>query len=326
MNDTIADHKRWVIVTGGRGFIGSHLVELLLAEGQSVISIDTAAPMMVQKPQLQEVQCDLRDRPTMEAVFADNDIWCVYDLASFTEVDLDRAAYRRNVEATEAMTSYLSGRPHIKYIFYSTQFVHRVPNTLPSSDTDYHPIEAYGESKVLSEKEIYRALPRDQFLVLRPTYIWGPGLVRFRDGLIKNLRKGRMLISSSHTLKRSYGYVETVVRQTFEFSKLDFAKLPQKAYYITDAPIEMSVFCDNLIHAMGDGRYHKAPSLLIRTLGQIGNILKKFGLPAPINATQARELTTDFPVPSQRTFDLIAAKTDYPIAAAKTVEWAGEVH
>ncbi|MCT2398071.1 NAD-dependent epimerase/dehydratase family protein [Novosphingobium mangrovi (ex Huang et al. 2023)] len=326
MTSPETSNGRSAIVTGGRGFIGTHLVDLLLQEGCSVISIDTVAPNHSPDPLLQEIQADLRDRSAMEAVFADNDIWCVYDLASFTEVDLDRTAYRRNVEATEAMVSYVSKRPGIKYIFYSTQFVHRVPDTLPSNDTDYRPIEAYGESKVLSEKEIYRVLPRDQFLILRPTYVWGPGLARFRDGLIKNLRKGRMLISSSRTLKRSYGYVETVARQTFEFSKLNFASLPHKAYYVTDAPIEMSTFSDHLIDAIGEGKYHKVPVPLIRLLGSVGNVMKRFGLPAPVNATQARELTTDFPVPSQRTFELTSAQTDYAVAAAKTVSWAGEAH
>ncbi|QVM83710.1 NAD-dependent epimerase/dehydratase family protein [Novosphingobium decolorationis] len=314
----------WVMVTGGRGFIGTHLVRLLLEKGLRVVSVDTVEPSSSPPEGLTDVQCDLRDRARMEAVFAAHPFACVYDLASFTEVDLDRAAYRRNVEATEAMVSYLAPRPQIKYIFFSTQFVHRVAETLPASDTDYHPVEAYGESKVLSEKTIYAGLPKEQFLILRPSYIWGPGLHRFRDGLLKNLRKGRMLVSNSRALKRSYGYVETVACQAYCFSQLDFAALPHKVYYVTDPPIALSEFCDYLTSAMGEGRYHKVPSRLIRLLGVAGNAMKKLGLPAPINGTQARETTTAFPVPTSRTTDLVPCRTDYASAAKKTAAWAGE--
>jgi nucleoside-diphosphate-sugar epimerase len=313
---------QWMLVTGGRGFIGSHLVEHLLGSGRRVIAVDIVPVAGQAREGLRELQCDIRDAAAMADLFRQYDVDTVIDLASFTEVDLDAAAYRRNVEATDAMTGCLAGQPHCKYLFYSTQFVHRIAGRGPVDEHDYHPVEAYGESKVLSERLIHERLPRDRFLILRPSYIWGPGLARFRDGLLKNLRKGRMLVPNDPSLRRSYGYVKTIAAQTAEFARRDFNSLTHKVYYLTDEPIALSTFCDHLLEAMGTGGYHKVPGWLIRFLGAAGDFGRRLGMPAPINSTQARELVTDFPVPWRRSLELATVRTDYTIAARETVVWA----
>jgi hypothetical protein len=113
-----------------------------------------------------------------------------------------------------------------------------------------------------------------------------------------------------------------VAAQTAAFAELDFAALPRKVYYLTDEPVALSAFCDRLLAAMDEGGYRKVPAGLIRALGAAGGAARRLGLPAPINPTQARELVTDFPVPWQRTLDLVPPRTDYAAAARQTVAWA----
>lgn len=319
---TTTECPRTVLVTGGRGFIGSYLVKKLVREGLKVVSLDLVPAWDENEPLLTEVEVDLRDTGELRKVFEAYTFDCIYDLASFTEVGLSYGSYRRNVDATESIISVLADYPDCKYIFYSTQFVHRRPGLLPATDEEYHPIEPYGASKVESEKVIRSRLPLSQFLILRPTYIWGAGLERFKAGLIKNLLKRRMLISSDPKLRRSYGYVETVAEQTFKFSCLCFADLPHKVYYITDAPIAMKDFCDELLKALNGGAYRQVPTPVLRLMGAAGELMSRLGLPAPIRAVQARELTTDFPVPYERTLDITKSVTDYQTAMRDVAIWA----
>jgi nucleoside-diphosphate-sugar epimerase len=207
-------------------------------------------------------------------------------------------------------------------VFYSTQFVFRVAGVLPSSDHDYNPFDFYGESKVQSEILIKNSLPSEQFLILRPTYIWGPGLDRFRDGLLYRLLRGQLIISNDPQVKRYYGYVETIAGQTLDLARLSFAELPHKVYYISDDAINLSEFCFHFISALGKGKVWSAPAKLIRGLGALGGVISWAGLRPPISPVQARELTTNFPVPIEPTLKLTKWITDLPSAAAKMVAWA----
>jgi nucleoside-diphosphate-sugar epimerase len=209
-----------------------------------------------------------------------------------------------------------------RYIYYSTQSVFRKPDCIPSSDVDYAPIDPYGEAKVKSEELIHSLLPRNKFLILRPTYIWGPGHTGFRNGLLYRLLKAHLIISNNPNIKRYYGYVETIAAQTLALSRLSFVDLPRKVYYISDDAIGLSDLCGYLVSALGRGKAWSAPPSLIKLLGTIGTLNAKLGLPAPINSIQARDLTTNFPVPIEPTLSLTECVTDLTSAAAKTVSWA----
>jgi hypothetical protein len=57
-------------------------------------------------------------------------------------------------------------------------------------------------------------------------------------------------------------------------------------------------------------------------MGLVGGIMAKLGLPSPINPMQARELTTNFPIPIQFTINEMGFVTNYKKAARHTVKWA----
>ena len=312
-----------VMVTGGRGFIGTHLVDLLVRNGLTVFSVDTKPKIASGAEGVVDVVGDLRDKHLMKDLFSNAKFDCVFDLASLTEGGLHSFAYRRNIEQTECIIEHCLRYNVHKYLFYSTQFVFRNADVIPCGDDDYAPTDAYGESKVKCEQIIKQRLPKDGFLILRPTYVWGPGLERFRDGLLYRLLKGQLIISNNPDLKRYYGYVETVAAQTLALSRLSFTELPKKVYYISDDAIRLSEFCNQLLVALGRGRAWPAPAVLIRLMGDVGALMSKFGLRAPITPLQARELTTNFPVPVDPTLQLTRCVTDLPAAAAKTVAWAG---
>jgi hypothetical protein len=173
-----------------------------------------------------------------------------------------------------------------------------------------------------SEELIKSRLSPDKFLIMRPTYIWGPGCERFRDGLLYRLLKEQLIIPNDPDIRRYYGYVETIVSQTLALSSSSFIHLPKKVYYVSDAAINVGELCKYLILALGRGKVRTAPAWFIRMLGNTGALISKLGFHAPINPVQARELTKNFPVPIEPTLTLTRCFTDLRSAAAKTVRWA----
>jgi UDP-glucuronate 4-epimerase len=83
-----------VLVTGGAGFIGSHLCERLLARGASVVCLDNFDPYYspevkrrnIQKSlkdkRFQLVECDIRDKDKLGRVFAEHSFSGVVHLAA----------------------------------------------------------------------------------------------------------------------------------------------------------------------------------------------------------------------------------------------------
>lgn len=324
MNSNANTHKRF-LVTGARGFIGTHLVDALARSGSVVTAVDTA-PLKknIGGTNITHVVGDVRDREKMQEIFGESRFDCVFDLASFAEVGHPGRSYQRNIEQTRAMIDYCQSYQIEKYLFFSSQFVFRKPGLLPASEQDFAPVDAYGESKMQSEILVRESLPLDRWIILRPTYIWGPGLARFRDGLLYRLIKGQMLVGSDPKIVRYYGYVKTIVNQTIALARHPFSELPSKVYYLSDEAIHLSDFCAELIRAAGTGRTRHVPNWVIRLGGNAGSLSAFVGGPSPINAMQARELTTNFPVPVSRTLALTNIETNLPEAAAETIAWASE--
>jgi dTDP-L-rhamnose 4-epimerase len=82
-----------ILITGGAGFIGSHLADGLIANGDDVTVLDLLHPQVhgeAQKipdylnPKITLVQADIRDRVALKSVLAEKTI--VYHFASYTGV------------------------------------------------------------------------------------------------------------------------------------------------------------------------------------------------------------------------------------------------
>lgn len=269
-----------------------------------------------------DIEVDTRDSAGLRDIFARFEVSTIFDLASITEVMLPKSEYVPNVEMTQSMVECVLRFDIEKYVFYSTQLVFRKEGALPASDHDYYPIDDYGESKIQSEQWIRSNVPEDRWLILRPTYIWGEGQRRFRDGFLYRLAKGQLMLPMAGNLLRYYGYVGTVCEQTAALAARPFAELPSRTFYLSDKPISMRKFCEYFLTALGGGRVWPVPAPILRALGCVGDVAGAAGVPFPIRALQANEMTRNYPVPIEATLAIAGASTDYRHAASAVVAWA----
>ena len=107
-----------VMVTGGRGFIGAHLVELLSNNNLEVISIDQKERPVKTTDTIIDVVGDLRDRTLMSEIFSAGAFDCIFDLAAISTIGLKPSEYKGNVAQTHAMIEYCLKYDVRKYIYY----------------------------------------------------------------------------------------------------------------------------------------------------------------------------------------------------------------
>ena len=92
----------------------------------------------------------------------------------------------------------------------STQYVYK--NNLvdfPANDDDYNPHTVYGESKKQSEI-ITKKYCLKNWIIIRPTNIWGPFNLNYRNGLFKYMKMNLFFLPAGNLAKKSYGYVGNI--------------------------------------------------------------------------------------------------------------------
>jgi UDP-glucose 4-epimerase len=147
-----------ILVCGGAGYIGSHMVAHLLERNEDVVILDNLEKG--HKDALLGGKLyvgDLRDKEILNRVFTENKIDAVIDFAAYSLVGESMSEplkyFNNNVYGTINLLE--SMKEHgVKYIvFSSTAATYGEPKFIPiTEDSETIPTNAYGESKLLVEK------------------------------------------------------------------------------------------------------------------------------------------------------------------------------
>jgi UDP-glucose 4-epimerase len=153
---------RRILITGGAGFIGSHLVERLASEGDDVHVLDDLSRGRREwlPDGVPVYQADVRDAHSTRKALVEAHPDVVVHLAALHFIpDVDDApelAWQVNVEGTRALLRVLSQRPPKLVLFASTAAVY--PDRLgPISEAcPVAPVDLYGKTKVAAEDLVAR--------------------------------------------------------------------------------------------------------------------------------------------------------------------------
>jgi UDP-glucose 4-epimerase len=219
-----------VLVTGGAGFIGSHLVDALLDRGAEVSMADHLHRSP--KPWFGEALlrgahlyvADLRDLPALRPAFAAARPEVVLHLAAQVDVRQSVADPAFDAQVNVAGTvSVLEAAREVgarRVVMASTAAVYGDPPDLPTSeDAPIAPLSPYGTSKAAAEWYLgqYRRLYGISTLALRMANVYGPrqdplgeaGVVSIFSGLAAS--GGRATIFGDGCQTRDYVFIDDVV-------------------------------------------------------------------------------------------------------------------
>lgn len=163
------------LVTGGAGYIGSHVVQALESAGHSVVVLDRRSPRPgLFGPSVESVAADIRDAQALDAILAGSRWDGVIHLAALKSVAAsiaDPAAYfDSNVAGTLSLLEAMDRAGVGAIVFSSSCAVYGSSDALPiGEETVPHPENPYGESKLLVERMLpwFDAARGIRFLSLR---------------------------------------------------------------------------------------------------------------------------------------------------------------
>lgn len=147
-----------ILVTGGAGYIGSHTVVELLAQGEQVVVVDNlrTGHRSAVAEQARFYEGDIRDRSFLDRVFGENDIEAVIHFAASSlvgeSVQQPLAYYDNNLFGTHSLIGAMEAHGVRKIVFSSTAATYGEPETLPIEESaPTHPENPYGETKLAME-------------------------------------------------------------------------------------------------------------------------------------------------------------------------------
>lgn len=216
------------LVTGGAGFIGSHLVERLLREEVEVLVVDNFSSgrvdnlsSVIGNPHLKVVKGDVRDRSLLEESM--EGVETVFHFAANPEVRVGdpREHFEHNILATFTLLEAMRKKDVNEIVFASSSTVYGEAGVLPTPE-DYgplKPISVYGASKLACEAIIssYTHTYGFKGAALRYANVVGPrnnkGVVY--DFVRKLLRDPtRLVVLGDGTQTKSYIWVEDAIDAT----------------------------------------------------------------------------------------------------------------
>jgi len=226
-----------ILVTGGAGFIGSHVAKKLIERGDSVVIVDNFNDYY--NPQLKEDRVknvlggldfklyrgDIRDQELMEEIFQKEEIDKVVHLAAMAGVRnslKDPLLYEKvNVRGTMILLN-LSVKYKIRnFVYASSSSVYGNNSKLPFSETDSvdTPISPYAASKKACElmAHVYSHIYHLPTTGLRFFTVYGPwgrpdmALFLFTSAIIE----GRSIELYNHgNMTRNFTYIDDIVSGT----------------------------------------------------------------------------------------------------------------
>jgi UDP-glucuronate 4-epimerase len=240
---------RNILITGGAGFIGSHLVDHLLAEGGWHVTVvddfnDFYLPSIKREniarhssnPQCKLIEADIRDAPALEQAFAETNYDCIVHLAARAGVRPSlkepRLYVETNVNGTLNLLELARQNAVRQFVFGSSSSVYGVNPRVPFSEDDpiFNPISPYAATKAAGELlcHTYSYLYDMRIVCLRFFTVYG---ARQRPDLAihkfaKLIETGKPIpVFGDGTTRRDYTYIDDIVagvRPAIDYDKSDY--------------------------------------------------------------------------------------------------------
>ncbi len=151
-----------VLVTGGAGYIGSHMVDMLIRGGYEVVIYDSLVTghRSAIHPQATFVEGDLLDQPKVQQLFKDHQFDGIFHFASYIVVPESMVKpfkyLRDNYLAAANLLEAAAEHGVKRFILSSTAALFDKPETMPIKETErVQPGSPYGESKAMIERLLY---------------------------------------------------------------------------------------------------------------------------------------------------------------------------
>ncbi|MDI7260006.1 MAG: NAD-dependent epimerase/dehydratase family protein [Thermodesulfobacteriota bacterium] len=282
------------LVTGGTGFIGSHLVEALLLRGAEVRCLVRKISDLkwLKNLPLELVKGDCSDKTSLREAVQSVDQ--VFHLAGITRALKEETYFEVNANGTENLIhACLENNPNLRKFIYLSSQAAAGPclDGGKKKESDHcEPVSPYGRSKRRGEEFALEHAHEIPLVILRPSAVYGP---RDRDVYVffKILSKKIKPGFSRQEQHISLCYVEDIVQATLLAA--DIRAPGGEIFFLSDGHVYRMDEIGNLFEkAMGIRAYRiPIPELIIFGIASFSEFISRFsGKPALINKGKVEEM------------------------------------
>ena len=316
------------VVTGGNGFVGSHLVDYLIKKGHEVRCIVRKSSDLkwLQNKNVKIFTCGLADREELGKIIKDADY--IYHVAGVVKSKKKEGYFKGNVEPTRNILDVcLKVNPKIRRILIVSSLTACGPSKIGhpcNESTKENPITTYGKSKFMQEqlsKSYFEKLP---ITIVRPPAVYGP-----RDTEIylvfKTFQKGLMTLVGFNKKELSLVHVSDLVHGIYLASISESSV--GKTYFIgSDETTNWNSVSDILEKVFNKKALKlRIPHIIVYAIAAVAQFLSVFSnKPATFNLEKAKDF-----VQEAWTCDISKAKNELGFQPSinietglrQTIEW-----
>jgi len=291
-------NKPIAVVTGGTGFVGSHLVDLLIEKGYEVRCITRKSSDLrwLKNKDVKIFDCGLYNKEALKEVIKDADY--VYHVAGVVKSKTKEGYFKGNVDTTRTLIeATLESNANLKrFLVVSSQTV-----TGPSLDgkpvneeTECRPITTYGKSKLEEEKLVLSFKDKLPVTICRASAVYGERdteifiyFKTFSKGITTTIGFNEKKLSLIHVIDLVNGFYlaatnERSKGQIYFISSEEFYTWPQineiTAGIIGRKPLVI-----------------KVPHFLVYTIAAVAQFAAMFSSkPATLNIEKAKDITQQY--------------------------------
>ncbi|MGE5496948.1 MAG: NAD-dependent epimerase/dehydratase family protein [Syntrophothermus sp.] len=285
------------VVTGANGFVGSHLVDLLLEKGHKVRCITRRSSNLkwLSGKGVEIIDCGLFDRKGLEAAFRGAEY--IYHVAGVVKSKTQEGYFQGNVETTRTiLEAALTSRETLKKIVIVSSQTACGPSLNGihvNEETEPHPLTTYGRSKLEEEKVAKTYMDRLPITICRAPAVYGERdteififFQTFNRGLMTRVGLKDKQISLIHVMDLVEGFYLAAVK---DVSACKTYFISSEKYYNWEeiGKVTSSVLGKKPVLV-------KVPHFLVYTIAAIAQFFAMFSpKPATLNLEKARDLVQE---------------------------------
>ena len=190
-----------ILITGGAGYIGSHITDILVKNKKKIYIIDnlsTGFRRLINK-KAKFFNLDIKETQKIKKIITKNKIDSIIHLAASLSIGLGekypKQYYKNNVLGTKSLINACIKTTVKNFIFSSTAAVYKDGLRVVKENSQIKPMSVYGKTKIKAEKIITSNLKKNNinYAILRYFNVCGAslsgkiGLITKGDHLFKNL-------------------------------------------------------------------------------------------------------------------------------------------
>ena len=298
-----------ILITGGSGFIGGHLIEevLLFYPDCKIMNLDLVSPS-IEKHKLYWEYGDINNyKDSLSVILEFNPDFLVHLAAKTDTLSNNINDYFTNINGVENIIKIANQCTNLnKSVITLTQYVYRdIKNPYPNDFDDFKPHTIYGVSKMHTEL-ITKKKSIKPYVIIRPTNVYGPRNKNYTAGLFNMIRKGLFFLPSGHLSVKSYAFVKNIAYQIIKIMEDD--KNDKTVVYVGEKEISSRRWLELVYNKIKGGKPVNVPSIVLKLLAIFGDLINKLGLNFPFYSTRFKNMKEDYYVPIKSTIETYGVK------------------